>query len=204
MNFDDLKGLTSSGAQAASVETPKPVAVAPAPASEPIASVADAATVHADPYADLQKYAVTEPAPKPSARTYAPVAAPVLVPDVKPASIPLPEGYVEAFARSGAFLGVLKPDGSFIRRTSELPSDPLSGVSEADKEPINWDDEKRLDLPQRTPGRVQFLLLHETKEQRDARIQNDLMRGLKQHHADVVPFDKEKTAAADALKKWVQ
>jgi hypothetical protein len=184
MNFDELKGLTSSGAQAAPVETPKPVAVAPAPASEPIASVADAATVHADPYA--------------------PVAAPVLVPDVKPASIPLPEGYVEAFARSGAFLGVLKPDGSFIRRTSELPSDPLSGVSEADKEPINWDDEQRLDLPQRTPGRVQFLLLHETKEQREARIQNDLMRGLKQHHADVVPFDKEKTAAADALKKWVQ
>jgi hypothetical protein len=182
MNFDDLKGLTSSGAQAASVETPKPVAVAPAPASEPIASVADAATVHADPYA--------------------PVAAPV--PAAKPSSVPeLPNGAVPLFLSDGTYTAIRTLDGQYITVTNEKPADPLAGLSASDQEPINWDDEQRLDLPQRTPGRVQFLLLHETKEQREARIQNDLMRGLTQQKADTVPFDPEKTAGAQSMKKWL-
>jgi hypothetical protein len=49
---------------------------------------------------------------------------------------------------------------------------------------INWEDERRIDLPQRSPARVRYLLKFETEEQRTARIQND-----KERHQHLYPQD---------------
>jgi hypothetical protein len=42
--------------------------------------------------------------------------------------------------------------------------------------PINWQDEARVDLPPRTPARIAFLLKFETPAQTAARIDNDRAR----------------------------
>jgi hypothetical protein len=47
-----------------------------------------------------------------------------------------------------------------------------------DERPIDWDEEKRTDLPQRSIKRIAFLLKHETMAQTQERIFNDQTRHL--------------------------
>jgi Homeodomain-like domain-containing protein len=51
--------------------------------------------------------------------------------------------------------------------------EPTPGPVNSDTRPIDWDEERRTDLPLRTPERIQFLLQFETSAQTHARILND-------------------------------
>lgn len=53
------------------------------------------------------------------------------------------------------------------------PGKPQASITQ---EPINWDDERREDLPVRTPARIQLLLEFESAGQTAARILNDKAR----------------------------
>ncbi len=179
----DLTGLKNAGEKSAPVETPAatpaPVEVAPAPEAAPVV-------------------------------TPAVQSAPVVpVPVQKPSSVPEPPyGAIPLFDRDGKYVAIRKPDNTYITVTSEAPADPLSGLSAADKEPINWEQEKQLyspsgdALPQRTPGRIQFLLTQETEAQTTARIINDTHRGLLSRTATT--RDPETSANAAEVKRFVQ
>jgi hypothetical protein len=158
--WESLKGLSSSGLKVAPVVTP-------APAAEPtpvVVNEASVASLHADPYSDARRFdnpsvkpvAIPMPAPAASAPVDAPVA-----------------GVKALFDESGVLCGHLHADGKFVAVTIATP---LDHHSEADRRPIDWDEEKRTDLPQRSSGRIQFLLQHETAAQTQDRIQNDIAR----------------------------
>lgn len=216
--YDQLEGLVKGA-----VKTPAPVAPEPkpagmyaAPAVAPLSPAASAERVHADPY-DLERFGMPKPAP---VFEPAPVAAPdpvlevaaktsnepVIVKYEEPTVVSAPKGK-QAFDASGALLGVLMPDGKFIAVTAE-PEDALNRLSEADRRPIDWDEEKRVmggngaPLAQRTSGRIRFLLTQETEQQTKDRIANDIHRGLAARTPSV--FDPEKTANAADLNRFLQ
>jgi hypothetical protein len=56
-----------------------------------------------------------------------------------------------------------------------IPVPAEESVNE-DERPIDWDEEKRTDLPQRSIKRIAFLLKHETMAQTQERIFNDQTR----------------------------
>ncbi|MGA7640073.1 MAG: hypothetical protein WCB00_24285 [Candidatus Acidiferrales bacterium] len=63
---------------------------------------------------------------------------------------------------------------SLVNSGSGTPA--TSSVQDEATAPINWEDEKRTDLPQRSPERIQHLLKFENHQQTLARIANDLAR----------------------------
>jgi hypothetical protein len=222
--FDELEGLVKGA-----VKTPAPVApepkpagmyAAPAPAAPPVIAPRSAAesiqSVHADPYADLERYMTQEPK---AAVVPAPVAAPapdpvllaaartshepVIVKYEEPVVVSAPKGK-QAFDASGALLGILMPDGKFIAVTAE-PEDALNRLSEADRRPVDPAEEADTTLPQRTAGRITYLLAtYEAQhpERTQARIQNDLARALFARPANI--FDPDKTANAAEVKRFTQ
>lgn len=195
--FEHLKSLVHAAAPAAKPATvsPKPASVAaPAPAVAPVELPAAASAAEAAP----------EPAPAPV------VAAriskePTIVEYVPEPVVSAPKGK-QAFDASGALLGTLMPDGKFI--AVDVAADPLASLSAEDKRPIDWDEERRVTLddgtilPQRRPGRIQFLLTQETEQQTKDRIANDIHRGLAARPR--TEFDPEKSGGAQAVNKWKQ
>lgn len=186
--FEELKSMihASPAAKAA------PARVSPAP--QPIAAVPAPAAA---------------PAPAPQVAEPAPVAAnaePVVVPYVPEVGAPEP---TKLFDASGALRGTLTPDGKFVAVNVE-PEDSLAQLSEADRAPVIPEDEARVDLPQRTSGRISFLTATYESEKEDPkypdrrtkRLANDLARNL--HSRPVSIFDPEKTPAAESIKKWIQ
>lgn len=91
----------------------------------------------------------------------------------EPEASSLPAGAMPLFTKEGVLYGHLHEDGKFVVAVAVKPLDHLS---EADRRPIDWDEEKRTDLPQRSSGRIQFLLQYETAAQTQDRIQNDIAR----------------------------
>jgi hypothetical protein len=77
--------------------------------------------------------------------------------------------------------GLLQP-GSAVALPAVSAPVPMAGMVEApeplnpDERPIEFDEERRTDLSPRAPGRIAFLLRHETPAQTKARIENDWMR----------------------------
>jgi hypothetical protein len=65
----------------------------------------------------------------------------------------------------------------------------LDDAGENPRRPIDWAEEQRTDLPQRTRQRIRFLLMHETERQTKARIENDRARFL--CRKPVINFDKK-------------
>jgi hypothetical protein len=177
--FDEIQALTKAGANAESAPQPKP---APKPAvviaSEPeiVAAPAPAPTV--------QRIRI-----EPEVVKYSPVTAPPAAPEA-----------MRLYDSVGVYRGLLLRDGTFEGATSAKSADPFASLSAEDRRPIDWDEEQRLNLPQRSPGRIEFLLEHETKEQRDARIQNDIHRGLAARTS--VERDPEKSANAQSVNQW--
>lgn len=176
--FDHLKSLIQAGSAA-----PAP---APAP-KKPVAAPAPAVTPDEPPAASA--------AP---AASSAPVSAePTIVPYVP--AVSTPQG-TKLFDESNKLRGTLMPDGKFI--AVDVEADPLAQLSEADRVEINWHDEKRIDLPQRSAGRIQWLLQFEAEQQTKDRIANDIHRALFSRPRE--EFDPDKTKAAEAIKKWIQ
>jgi hypothetical protein len=68
-----------------------------------------------------------------------------------------------------------------IAQLTPEASSPESGPHPATMQPVDWDEEARIDLPPRTVERIQFLLTLETPEQTAVRIQNDKMRWRRAH-----------------------
>jgi hypothetical protein len=80
---------------------------------------------------------------------------------------------------SGVVRGYLTTENKFILATAATPATALDHLSEADRRPVDPEEEIRTDLPERTPGRIQFLLATYEAGRMDltqARIQNDLHR----------------------------
>lgn len=63
---------------------------------------------------------------------------------------------------------------SLVNSGSGAPA--ASSVQDEATRPIDWDEEARTDLPQRSPERIQHLLKFENHQQTLARITNDLQR----------------------------
>jgi hypothetical protein len=163
---ETLKGLSNGGPKAAPAAAP----VAPVAAVEPTPQPA-AQLLHDDPYSDLKRF--SDPTVKP---VVIPVPAPKAVQAPAAAPAAAPSGATSLFDQSGTLRGYLYEDGKFVRTTSEKSSTSLEHLSEDDRRPIDWEEEKRVDLPQRSSSRIQFLLQHETAAQTQVRIQNDIAR----------------------------
>ena len=101
-------------------------------------------------------------------------------------------------------------DGTLIAVTRESIEDPLANLNAEDRRPVIPEDEARVDLSQRTSGRITFLTATYESEREDPkypdrrtkRLANDLARNL--HSRPVSIFDPEKTPAAESIKKWIQ
>jgi hypothetical protein len=190
--FEGLKGLLQAGPAAVPKPEPKPVVVATAP----VAEVFEPEIIAAPPEPEI----VEAPAPSPV------VAKIRIEPEIVPfSSVPVapaaaPES-VKLYDATGAFRAILKPSGEFVAVTTDK-TDPLAYLSVADRRPIDWIEEQKLDLPMRSAGRIQFLLQFETEAQRNARIANDHGRALTGR--EVVQRDPEKSAAAQAVQQWRQ
>jgi hypothetical protein len=190
--FDQLRSLLHAGPAAEPTLAPKPVVAAPAL----VAEVFEPETIAAPHEPEI----VEAPAP-------APVVARIRIePEIVSfSSIPgapaaAPEA-VKLYDAAGVFRGILLPDGTFEGATSASSADPFASLSAEDRRPIDWEEESRIEgMSQRTPGRIQFLLHHETKEQRDARIQNDIHRGLAARTS--IERDPEKSANAQSVNQW--
>lgn len=181
--FDHLKTLIHA-AQAA-----KPAVAPPKPAPSVTSLVEKFPT---EPVAVAPEPAPIAPAPVASSVS----AEPTVVPFMPEVVAPEP---TKLFDASGALRGTLMPDGKFI--AVDVEADPLASLSAEDRAEINWDDEKRVDLPQRSAGRIQWLLRFETEQQTKDRIANDIHRALFARPRS--EFDPETTKAAESIKKWL-
>jgi hypothetical protein len=180
--FDEVNDeLVKAGPQAEPAPLPKPApksAVVVAPEPEIVAAPAPAPPV--------QRVRI-----EPEIVRHAPASAPPAAPEA-----------MRLYDSVGVYRGVLLPDGTFEGVASATPATPFANLSEEDRRPVDWDEEQRLDLPQRSPGRIEFLLQYETEAQRKARIANDHGRALTGR--GVVQRDPEKSAAAQAVQRWRQ
>jgi|ERR1700691_3685452 len=179
--FDEISALTKAGPQAEPAPQPKPTpkpAIVVAPELEIVAAPAPAPVV--------AKIRI-----EPEIVKYSPVTAPPAAPEA-----------MRLYDSVGVYRGLLMPDGTFEGATSATPATPFANLSEEDRRPVDWDEEQRLDLPQRSPGRIEFLLQYETEAQRKARIANDHGRALTGR--EVVQRDPEKSATAQAVQRWRQ
>ncbi|MGA7221596.1 MAG: hypothetical protein WBX16_01960 [Candidatus Acidiferrales bacterium] len=61
---------------------------------------------------------------------------------------------------------------SLVNGGSSVPAAPAHESTR----PIDWNEEQRTDLPQRSPERIEHLLKYETPKQTADRITNDLQR----------------------------
>lgn len=172
--IDELVSLVTPGSKAAT-----PIKVAPESTQN----------VH---YVEPTPFPRQEPEPATVAESH----EPTIVPFVPEVSAPEP---TKLFDASGALRGTLTPDGKFI--AVDVETDPLASLSAEDRAEINWDDEKRVDLPQRSAGRIQWLLRFETEQQTKDRIANDIHRALFARPRS--EFDPETTKAAESIKKWL-
>ena len=68
---------------------------------------------------------------------------------------------------------IVKPEPVAETQPVAIASEP---ISDPDLRPIEWEEEKSVMLPPRTPGRIKFLLTQETESQTRARIENDMAR----------------------------
>lgn len=100
------------------------------------------------------------PLPVPVIAAPTPAPAPVIVPVVAPI---------------GQTASALCPH---CHQPMPAPAAPtvVSDPNNPNTRPVDWAEEARTDLPQRTPARIQHLLKFETMEQTQARIINDGMR----------------------------
>ena len=185
----ELEGLTKA-ATPAQVAAPAPAAVVLAATPEPAAESAPQA-VETAPVTPVESHEpkIVEYTPEPEA------PAPKRTPLVDP------QGKLRAYQLE---------DGTLIAVTRESIEDPLAGLSDVDRAPVIPEDEARVDLPQRTSGRISFLTATYESEKEDPkypdrrtkRLANDLARNL--HSRPVSIFDPEKTPAAESIKKWIQ
>jgi hypothetical protein len=119
-----------------------------------------------------------------------------------------PEGMELVEKLTGKTRGYLRPDGLFVA-VAEEPEDELARLSEADRAPVIPEDEVRVDLSQRTSGRIKFLTATYESEREDpayparrvARLANDVHRGLAARTSE--PFNPEKSKNAEAIKQWL-
>jgi hypothetical protein len=184
--FDGLKSLIQRGSAAEApasvaapegVPTPQPIAEwtdpdtsgmrvstqdsesAPAPRLVPVPAVA--ASKHTYTVSeDRKEFTQTRVTPEPAAVSSLPDATPLT-------------------DASGVVRGYLTTENKFILATAATPATALDHLSEADRRPVDPEEEIRTDLPERTPGRIQFLLATYEAGRMDltqARIQNDLHR----------------------------
>ena len=214
--FDELEGLLKGGAKAA----PAPVAAipsVPAPAIAPRSAAESTQSVHADPYADLERYDGPKGAPGVIAKP-APIAAPepdsvlvaaaqishepVIVAYVpEPAGSSMPAG-TKLFDESNKLRGYLTADGRFVAVTAE-PEDSLNRLSEADRRLVDPAEEADPTLPSRSAGRISYLLATYEKghpERTTARIENDLHRALFARTPSV--FDPERSFNAAEINRF--
>jgi hypothetical protein len=188
--FEELKSLLHAGPAVQKPE-PKPVVVATAPVAE-----AFEPEIIKAPEPEIVK--APAPAPIVAKIRIEPEIVPFSSVPVAPAAAPEAEKLHNAL---GIFRGTLHPDGTFSTATSEkFSADPFVNLSEEDRRPVDWEEEKRLDLPMRSAGRIQFLLQYETEAQRKARIANDHGRAL--NGKATVTRDIEKSAAAQSVNRW--
>jgi hypothetical protein len=184
--FDEIKDeLTKAGPQAEPAPLPKP-APKPAIVVEPeiVAAPAPAPTV--------AKIRI-----EPEIVKHAPVIAPTAAPEA-----------MRLYDSVGVYRGVLLPDGTFegVARATTTTT-PFSNLSEQDRAPVIPEDEARVDLPQRTSGRIIFLTAtyesdkeDPTHERRRKRLENDIHRGLAARTS--VERDPEKSANAQSVNQW--
>jgi hypothetical protein len=192
--LDELKSLTQAGADAA----PAPVAAVPAPVAAKAADSDSAKSTKsaAAPTPDVVVEAAANISHEPTIVKYEQEAAVVSVPAGN-----------KVFDEAQKLLGYLTPDGKFTA-VSESPEDSLARLNEADRRPVSAEEEARVDLAQRTSGRISFLTAtYESEkedpkypERREKRLKNDIHRGLAARPASI--FDPEKTKAAEAINKW--
>jgi hypothetical protein len=187
--FDEIKDeLTKAGANAEPAPQPKP---APKPAVVVVAPEPEIIK------APLEPVAAAKISIEPEIVKYSPVTAPPAAPEA-----------MRLYDSVGVFRGVLLPDGTFEGVTSAGPAAaPFSNLSEEDRAPVIPEDEARVDLPQRTSGRIIFLTAtyesdkeDPTHERRRKRLENDIHRGLAARTS--VERDPERSAAAQSINQW--
>jgi hypothetical protein len=187
--LDELIGMVTPGAKV------KPAPVTAVPATTPVAAVrAPEPVVASTPEPEPEPVVIAESS-EPTIVKYEP--EPAVVPSLPVVSAPNGR---KLFDESNKLRGTLMPDGKFI--AVDVEADPLAHLSEADRAEINWEDEKRVDLPQRSPGRIQWLLRFETEQQTKDRIANDIHRALFARPRS--EFDPETTKNAAEIKRWIQ
>jgi hypothetical protein len=172
------------------VPAPEPVAVAPAATPKPAAEPAPVA------------------APDPVLAVAAKISKEPVIVDYVPEPIAVAPKGTPLCDPTGKLRGYLRPDGLFSAVAEE--ADPLANLKESDRAPVIPEDESRVDLPQRSAGRISFLTATYESEREDpayparlkARLANDLARNLHARPASI--FDPEKTPAAESIKKWIQ
>lgn len=192
--FDEIATLITPGEKAAPAKVaapapPKPVAAKPAPSPAPVV----APTPKPEPVvAESHEPTVVEYQPEPAV-----------------SSMPAPQGVELVEKLTGKLRGYLRSDGLFVAVT-EQPEDELANLKAEDRRPVNSEEEARVDLAQRTSGRIKFLTATYESEKEDpkyparrtARLANDLARNFHARPASI--FDPEDTAVAKELKRWIQ
>lgn len=121
-------------------------------------------------------------------------------------ALSIPDGAEPLYTKKGVLAAYRKSDGAVVAVTEE-PISLLDGLSEADRAPVDPESEARLDLSPRTAGRIAYLAATFEAghpERTAARQQSDLGRALYQKSLTAKPFDPEKSANADKIKRFLQ
>ena len=149
----DLSGLQAAAPQ---VATPAPAVAAPSvPAPEPVSAPVSEEPTIVDYEPAPVVAAVAKLSKEPTIVDYTPEPAPVAS---KRTPLVDPAGKLRAYQLE---------DGTLVAVTRESIEDPLANLKEEDRRPVDPEEEARVDLSQRTSGRITFLTATYESEKED-------------------------------------